>query len=357
MSDNPFQPLPGADAPADAGEPSIPASQIAAQAAAEAVRGPQAVDPPLQSNESQTIQFDTPQQTEQVYEQAEEQVQSVQPVVDQTPHVFASEAYAQLQQLGIDLPVAPQDVSPEFAPAYEKMARSILDNQHSTHEKMVRAENDLARVKDFAQRLGTPEGRERMLLSMALTNPEDFSKSMQTIERMQGDSEYAETVRLKLESMARMEAAQRMEYAQASAQAQTKGRQVEGRTVRLAEAMGINSELAKSQVAARILQNEAMTGVRDITLDEVDMVVRDLANQTGAQPAVRSPQVAQSQQAAPTQQPLADVGQTPTGTDQQMANRVAPTGPAQTPNSDAMDALRSAVKVASKNATNRGLRG
>lgn len=350
MSDNPFQPISGAGEP-DAGEPSISAKEIAMQAASEAVRGTEA-PPPLPSNEAQTIQFDQEVQTEQLGElpnpQAVPQAQDMSPA-------FASEAYSQLRDLGIDLPVSPSDIDPQFAESYEKLARVVLANEEVTRERLTEAEVNMNRVKDFAQRLGTPEGRERMLLSMALNNPEDFGKSMQIVERMHTDTDYAEAMRMKLEAQARMEAAQRFESAQHAARAQTKGRQVEGRTVRLAESMGVNVDLAKNQVAARILQNEAVNGTRDITLAEVDSIIETLARQTGSSPSVRAPQVASQTAGVPTQQPVANVGQTPSALEQAEASREAPRGPSQVPNTDSMDALRNAVRQSAINARTKGL--
>jgi hypothetical protein len=360
MSDQPFTPM----EPVGGDTPSVSARDIAAAAAAEAVRG-EVPQQPLQSPEAQYVQQGEPttqqaptqEQTPLHQEQSLNQQQELLPLLNEDQQsaanrAFASEAYNQLRQMGVDVPVSPDQVDPQFADAYERMARAMLDTTSQSIERMQAAQETQLQMKDFSERLGTPEGRERLLLALAMNAPDDFTKSMQVVERMQADPEYAEAIRMRLESEARMEAAQRMEQAYNQTRYATKGQQVESRTVRLAEAMGVNVELAKEAITGRILQNEAVNGVRDISLDEVDSVIQRLAAQTGAQPAVRQPQVHQQHAAQPPQQPVANQG---TPSSHESPQRAAPRGSAQTPNTDALDALRSAVKGSMDRARRGGL--
>jgi hypothetical protein len=258
-------------------------------------------------------------------------------------------------QAGIDLPVSPDNISPEFADTYNLLAQKVLDTHQSAQDRMVAAEIAQRRVDSLSERLSTPEGQERLILSLALSNPENFQQTMETVQRVQTDPDYAEAQRMRLEAEARYEQATRMENAHRSTQMQTKGQQVEGRTERMAQQLGVNVDIAKQMVASRILQNEATSGARDITFAEVDQVLQHLAKATNATGPVVTPQQAAAAAQAP-QAPAAHVGQTPVPQPQQAAQFAqAPTGSQTTPNSDAMDVLRGAVKAAAVNVRNKGL--
>ena len=351
MTDNPFQPLPGAgDDAGSAGEPSLSASAIAAAAAAAAVRGAPA--PTLQSEEAQYVQ--PTQESVQNTVQSEPELPNPQATMQPTGEMgqFASEAYSQLSALGIDLPVDPQTVAPEFRQAYDALAQKVLDTFQMAQDRMVTAEVTSQQMESLSQRLSTPEGQQRLILSMALANPETFNQAMEIVQRTQVDPDYAESQRMRLEAEARFEQAQRMEKAMRTTQMQTKGQQVEGRTERLAKQMGVNVDIAKQMVASRILQNEAVNGVRDITFNEVDQVIKSLAQATNARPAVMTPTAAQQQSQAP-QTPVAGT-RTPPSPHQQQAP-TAPRGSQTTPNSDAMDALRAAVRASATSVRSKGL--
>ena len=356
MSDNPFTPLPGADAEAGSGEPSVSAGEIAAAAAAAAVRG----NTPASTEQPQAL----PSQESQYVQPAESQVQQPQPElpnpqavptqVNQAP-AFASDAYAQLQDIGIDLPVSPESVSPEFSDAYNMLAQKVLDTHQVANQHMTQAQLAQQQMNALAERFSTPEGQERLILSMALQNPDNFSNTMDIVQRMQSDPEYAETQRMRLESIARVEHAQRLQNAYTQTQAQTKGQQIEGRVERIASQKGIDVGIAKQMVANKILQNEASTGTRDITFAEVDDVMQQLARATSPSRAVATPQQHQAVAKAP-QTPASGVGQTPVPQTTAPAQQAqAPSGNQNVPNTDAMDALRAAVRASAVNAKNSGL--
>lgn len=351
MSDNPFTPIPGAAPEAGAGEPSISAGQIAAAAAAAAVRGAPtpAAEQPLQSQEAQYVQpqATTPEDTPTLPNPL-----AVPTEVTPTAH-FASEAYNQLLQLGIDLPVSPENVNPEFAAAYNVLAQTVLDTHTVAQERSVEAQVAQGRIQALSERLGTPEGQERLILSLALSNPEGFQQAMDKVGRVQTDADYAEAVRIRLEGEAMKEQAVRMNTARESATMQSKGQQVEGRTERLATQLGVDVGLAKQIVASKILQNEAVTGVRDITFAEVDGALQQLAKATNATP-VLTPGAYQAQAQAP-QAPAAAAGQTPVAPEQQQQMLTPTRGSQTTPNSDAMDVLRAAVRNSAMNVGKSGL--
>ena len=341
-----FTTLPGAIETPSAGDPQVSSAAIAAAAAAAAIRGPT-----LQSPESQTMQ---PMPAQPQPDNLPQLPFAGAPLVD-TGHVFGAEAYNQLQALGVDLPIAPNQVAPEFAAAYNTLAQTVLDTHQQAQDRMVTAELSDARMKEFAQRLGTPEGQERLMLSMVLNNPDTFNTVMEKVNRIQSDGDYADSQRMRLEAEARFEAAQRMERAINTTQRQSKGQAVESRVERLATQLGVDITLAKNLVASRILQNEAATGTRDITFNEVDATMKSLAAAMGAQP-VRTPQVQQVMQQTP-QAPVSSLGTPPTPEmiARNMAQPTPTKGPQQVPNSDALDALRNAVRSSVAAARSSGL--
>ena len=350
MSD-PFTTLPGAAPEGDVGEPSIPSSQIAAEAAASAVRGS-----PSDEVATRTLQSETSLMVQEAGRAAEDTAPPVYatPDAQDVPHSFGAEAYAQLAALGVDLPVAPDQVDPAFSQNYAVMAQKMLDTATVANDRAVAAQLSKSQLQDFTESLSTPIGQERMLLSMALSNPEGFQTHMQKVERVQNDPDYAEAQRMQLEATATFEAAQRMQNAITSTQRQSKGQQVESRTERLATQMGVDVALAKEIVASKILQNEAQTGTRDITLTEVDDAVQKLAAATGASPRVMTPGAQQAIQHAPTA-PSTHAG-TPTQQPAQVQQAAqAPAGSQQTPNHDAMDALRNAVRNSVAHKASQGL--
>lgn len=350
MSDNPFQPLPGASSEASAGEPSVSAGEIAAAAAAAAVRGQEpAPTPTLASEEAQYVQ-------ESVQAQPESQLPNPQTVPTEVlpTQPFASDAYSQLRDIGIDLPISPESVPQEFADTYNLLAQKILDTHQVASQSMTTAKVAQDQINNLQQSLSTAEGQERLILSLALSNPDNFSQTMDIVQRMQNEPEYAEAQRMRLESMARVEQAERMQNAYNSTQAQTKGQQVEGRVERIATQKGLDIGIAKQMVANKILQNESVTGVRDISFAEVDDIMQQLSRAMNSQ-KVMTPTQAQAVSQAP-QTPASSVGQTPVAqTQAPQAPTPPPAGSQTTPNSDAMDALRAAVRASATNARNSGL--
>lgn len=350
-----FEPMDSA--PADRGEPSRSARDIARTAAAEAVRGKVEADTdqPLDSEERQTAQFEEMDRAAPDEDlDYEEDLGGEQAVPDKgaaevdSAQLFTKEDYQALQEMGIDLPVAPDDVPAEFQGTYAEMAQAIIDSQHRATEQSLEAQQAMMRIQQFGQRLSTPEGQQRLLLTLALNNPEAFETAVQTATRMQEDPDYADMVRQRMEAEARMEAATRKEQAIERTQRQTKGQQVEARTVRLARRMGVNPDLAKESVAHRILLNESQNGKRDITLSEVDEIVKTLARRTGAKPRVKQPEAQRREAQAPTK-PAEGTGRTPPPQDE------APRGRQTQESSDPLDRLRNAVKLSSRRVRSQGL--
>lgn len=362
-----FQPLDGGTPPPQGdnatGKPSLSAGEIAAKAAAEAVRG-HAIKPGTQFQEMERVErtmesehadrVDLPQGEEEETEtqpqpQQTQETESQQQTQrqDYTPSVTMEE----LEAAGITLPVTPDEVPEEFRQAYDQIAHAVLDSASKADEIVGQAREALAQVQDFSERINTPEGQKRMLLTMAMSDADVFGEVMNQVQRMQDDPEYAESVRRQLEAEARYEAAVRKERVMNQQQLARKAQQIEGRTVRLANQMGVDPEWAKQEVANQILRNEAQTGKRDITLDQVDQVVNQLAARVGPrqpQQRTKSPETVQREQTAPQTQ-TEGAGRTPSPQSQQPRRSDVPS------NEHAMDKLRSAIRSSSERMKNKGL--
>lgn len=345
-----FQEMAGGEG--DYGAPALSAREIAAAAAAEAVRGRPASRPGETFGEREVLESDE-QRYSSFEEGVGETVDDVLETVTETATLssLSAEEISALVEAGIELPT---EVPQDFQDPYTRLAQSALqahrDADARVQESQQQALELAEQIRDIKARLSTPEGQRRLLLTLGLNNPEGFTSARDQLERINSDPEYADMVRRSLEADARLEAAQRIERATNASTAQTKGRQIEDRTVRLAKRFGMDEGIAKEMVAARILQNEARTGKRDITVAEVDEIVTNLGKRFGKQPPVapKAPSGAARAGQAP-QRPAA-----PTGRERAP---VEPPAPARPPAyHDPMDALRSAVKNSAVRLRNAGLK-
>jgi hypothetical protein len=271
-----------------------------------------------------------------------------------TPEPVVPTTYTDYDSLrdrfGVAMPESLQTASPDIQQSVAQLAEVLFEAQSREEQAIRTAETANMRIQDFAKRLESEQGRRRVLLGIALNNPEAFEQTMETISRMRDDDAYATAVRESIESQIQLEAMQRETQARERATQTTRGQQVESHTVRLAKSLGIDEEFAKSQVVKQILHNQAVNGRADISFKEVSSLLGDLAKRSGArqpQPAVpRAPAAQQAQQAAP-QVPAT----TPTTQPTQPA-APARRGPEPT---DPMGKLRAAVKQSSERMRNLGV--
>lgn len=219
------------------------------------------------------------------------------------PADFEAQDYTALTERGVDLPVRPEDVPEEFRATYASMARAIADLHEASQERIRDAAEAIAQVNDFKERLQSDEGRERILLGMALNNPDIYAKVHEMVERMQEDEGFRSTIARDLDTRIREEALERRERAAAESQLRTKGQAVESRTVRRAQQLGLDAEIAKQLVVNKIYANEAATGKRDISLQEVDDLLVTAARRMGlrrsGKPAAKAPATAAKETQAP----------------------------------------------------------
>lgn len=386
---NPFSGMSEGSGGSRRGDPSVPAEDLAASAARAAVRGDEGGtgpetntaspgtrfdrtaqpggdrgDEPLESESSQHAEFEDQDVEREPWEADEAEAREAEEAEGAEPEPrragdFTDEEIAQLEEMGIDLPMEPSEVPEQFRPVYNEMAQRLVDAHADAQAEVLQAQQQavemVEQVKGFAERLQTEEGQQRLLLSVALQSPENFESVVETVHRMAEDPEYKENVLRRLEAEVKMEAAERKERAVNQTQARSKAQKVEGRTERLANRYGIDSDFAKEQVAQRILLNEAQNGRRDITLREVDEVMRSLARRMGTRKRrTKRPDSRQRESQAPSK-PARKAGREQTGDESGQSNEGRIRHREQGGNTDVMDRLRGAVRTAAKNARNKGL--
>lgn len=352
MADDPFQPL------SPDGEPSVSAREIARQAAHDALAADPTPEPEPQTLSKPGSTFldhaglepepepePEPQTTPPAEPEPESEPTPVAPVARLT-----DEDVTQLAEMGIELPIAPNDVPEEFQDTYSTLVQSMMDVHAAAQARALDAQEAILRVKDFADRLGTSEGQQQLLLGVAMSNADLFNNVVEMVQRMAEDPQYADVVRRGLEADVKLEAANRRDRAAEQARLTQKGQQVTTRTERVAARLGVDPELAKEWVGARILQNEQRPGgTRDISLTEVDQVVADLARRTGAKPRpvpVQDPKTAKAVATAPPK---------PTPQSEPAPAPVAQPEPRITTPMDARDELRAAIMGSSKRFRGQGL--
>lgn len=373
-----FEPIdPAAEGPAPDGRPQQTAREIARQAAADAIGrntvtpGSQFSDTPVKSSgqsdhplESETSQhleaeseptdyddddYDDEPQPEPT-RRAREQ--------DDVPPI-SDEDYEELRELGIEMPMEPNEVPNDLRPTYDRLVQTAIQTRRDAEVEILDTQRKLMdvveQVKDFQSRLASEDGQQRLLLSLGLNNPEVFSQAVETISRMQEDPEYAENVRRRLEAEVKYEAAERKERALRQTEMARKGQQVESRTVNLARRLGVDPGWAKEEVSKKILLNEAHNGQRDISLREVDEVVKTLARRAGSRPrrpTAKSPETADRERRANTKRTEGTGRQAQPSDDR---GRRRPAAPSQGASPHALDRLRGAVKESAERMRSKGL--
>lgn len=393
---NPFEPMEqnsstGGGHPHDRGESTVDSGDLARAAAAAAVRGEQqkqgnTVAPGTQFQTRPEPQQDGQQDGQQQrqiegdansytqFEQDDQQQQAQQgqqgqrdgqaqqqgqqdDTTPRQPGDWTPDEYAQLKEMGIDLPVEPSEVPEDFREGYSRLAEAVLDAEQQARERLMTAEDQIAQVNDLRQTLQSDEGQRRILLGLAMNNQDLFQETVDMVQRMSEDPQFADTVQRQIEADLKLKEAQRQQQALQNAQRATKGRQVENRTVRLARRLGVNEDLAKQMVVAKIRENQAQTGQLDISLDQVDEVVKSLAETTGSRPRAKSPQTQQREQQANTQR-AQGTGQEPNQQQRQQAQGQQNRAPQPSDGGrgqNSLDRLRNAVRQSAQNVRAKGL--
>lgn len=192
-------------------------------------------------------------------------------VEEVVPPPDISEIDKMLQDAGIDLGMGAGEVPAELLPVYEKLVQSAVDIAQSAVQERIEAAGVIKQVEEFRTRL--KEKPEHLLLSMAVNNPEAFTKAMEVFNEMQQDARVKELVVKELESEARLREAERKEALFTEYDQRMKAQRVITATKIATRKYGIPYGLAEKVVASIVVGNGGNLDPR-----EVDGIVSELAS-------------------------------------------------------------------------------
>ena len=212
------------------------------------------------------------------------------------------ETFLQLREIGIDFGIQKGELPPELHDAYDRLAGEAVTAVNAFQTRMNEMQLAQAEMQQFAQKL--EQDPQKVLLTMAVTKPEEFQKAVQSYEEMQQDDRYKDMVIRELQAEAKLSAAERQQQVFQQRQMQTKIQVVTKATHVAADKLGVDRDLAEKYVAMQIQANGG-----DINPGTVEGIVSSLRVRTTPpiNPAAKAARVAQ----APTR-PVEGQG-TPTG--------------------------------------------
>ena len=213
------------------------------------------------------------------------------PAAEVTPEPEIDQVFVQLQELGIDLGLTRADLPEELHPSYELLATQAVQAAQVVAERLQQLEVSQMEMKQFAQKM--QEDPQKVLLTMAVTNPEAFQEAITTFEEMQTDERTKDLVVRELQAEARLAAADRQAQMYQSRALNSRVAEVETATKNAAARYNVDLTLAQKFVAMRI----SAGGTGDIDISAVDGVVAQL------KPAMRTPVATPAKQAAAAQAP------------------------------------------------------
>jgi len=200
-----------------------------------------------------------------------------------------------VEEAALDLGVAPNDIPAELLPVFEKVVQASIQVKQQAAARESEAAEAVGQVQEFARQL--KEQPDRLLLSMALTQPEVFAKVVETFTEMQNDPRIKDLVSRELAAEARLREAERRERLMGQESVRTRTEKVVNATQIASRKLGVPYELAEQFVAAAITNAQGEFGPAD-----VDGVVAKLAKQIQAKATVRkgAPRVATPAKVAAT---------------------------------------------------------
>jgi len=209
-----------------------------------------------------------------------------------------SEAEQLLSEAGIELGITYAEVPPELQPAYARLVQTTVDAAQTTLQQRFESAELVEQVKEFAQRL--QDSPDKLLLSLAVRNPEAFRQAVEVFNEMQTDERVKNLVVRELQAEARLREAERKERVNAQTGQQGKIQRVIAATRRAAATYGVPFAAAENVVAMAIKGNGG-----DIEITAVDQVVKEHAAALGRQGRQKvrlaTPQKVAAAAAAPNQ--------------------------------------------------------
>lgn len=244
------------------------AAAVNSQLAPEDAQGEMLDIPPINPQQHAQPEADVPTATE-IMEGVEVEVEGTlmgeeePPVVDPVPVVpvveepvvaapqgTLDEVAMALQQAGIDLGVNRADLPAELHQAYDNLTNTALVAASDYQNRVNQLQNSQAEMQQFATQL--QEDPAKVLLTLAVTNPEAFRASITQFEEMESDERFASMVKRELQAEATLKAAQRAQMVNQQTQQQTYAGVLTNATRTAAAQYGVDPKAAEEMVAMAI---------------------------------------------------------------------------------------------------------
>lgn len=203
--------------------------------------------------------------------------------------VEPSEVEATLLELGVDLGIKRADVPVELQPAYDRLISVAADMAQASLQESLTASDMQRQYTAFAERINKEP--DKLLLTLAVTKPEVFSKIAELFQTMQNDPAQKDLIIRELQAEARLREAERREAGLNEQNRKVKARQVIAATRNAARAEGVDFDIAEKFVALAVTANGG-----DLDVSEVAGLVKEIKSKTAPRP---TPKVA-----TPVQKPV-----------------------------------------------------
>lgn len=176
------------------------------------------------------------------------------PVAEEPLSPELEELNRAIEEAALDLGVHPRDVPVELLPAFEKMVQSTLEIRAAAQAERMEAADQVEQVQEFARQL--KESPDRLLLTLAVSNPEIFSAAIETFNEMQNNPKYKDMVVRELQSEARLREAERRERVFTDSAQRERANKVIHATKVASRKHGVPYEVAEQIVASTITANQ-----------------------------------------------------------------------------------------------------
>lgn len=192
-----------------------------------------------------------------------------------------------VQEAALDLGVHPRDVPTELLPVFEKLVQNAVQIRASAEAERLQAAEQIEQVQEFARQL--KESPDRLLLTLAVSNPEVFTQAIETFQEMQANPKMKDMVIRELTSEARLREAERKERVLNDSTYRDRAQRVITATQVSSRKHGVPFEVAEQIVASAITQNQGKLEPGD-----VEAIVAKLATDLRAKNLIRkqAPRVA-----------------------------------------------------------------
>jgi len=155
-----------------------------------------------------------------------------------------------LQNAGIDLGISRADLPESLHQAYDNLTNQALIAAAEYENRVTQLQTSQAEMQQFAQSL--QDDPAKVLLTLAVTNPDAFTNAVNQFEEMQQDERYKNMVLRELKAEATLKAAQRAQMVQQQNQQMTRVQVLTKATHSAAQRYGVDAGVAEEVVAMAI---------------------------------------------------------------------------------------------------------